>query len=120
LVFEQVIFLGVAFVAFKYYNIVMSKKIENLAKKANPVFRKYKVKKASIFGSFARGEEKKNSDIDILIELGPLGGLMVMGKIKSELETVFKRKVDLITFRSVNHLLAPSIIKDELKIYGKR
>lgn len=98
----------------------MSKKIENLAKKANPIFKKYKVKKASIFGSFARGEENKHSDIDVLIELGSMGGLIVMGRIKMELENVFKRKVDLITFRSVNHLLAPSIIKDELKIYDKR
>lgn len=98
----------------------MSKKIENLAKKANPIFKKYKVKKASVFGSFARGEERRSSDVDVLIELGPLGGLMVMGRIKSELEDVFKRKVDLITFRSINHLLAPSIIKDEIKIYDKR
>ena len=98
----------------------MTKKLDTIAKKINPILKKYEVKRASIFGSFARGEENKNSDIDLLVELGKIGGLMAMGRLKTDLEKTLKRKVDLLTYRSVNHLLAPNIKKDEIKIYAKR
>ena len=98
----------------------MTKKLDTIAKKINPILKKYEVKRASIFGSFARGEENKNSDIDLLVELGKIGGLMAMGRLKTDLEKILKRKVDLLTYRSVNHLLAPNIKKDEIKIYAKR
>ena len=98
----------------------MTKKLDTIAKKINPILKKYEVKRASVFGSFARGEENKNSDIDLLVELGKIGGLMAMGRLKTDLEKILKRKVDLLTYRSVNHLLAPNIKKDEIKIYAKR
>lgn len=98
----------------------MTKKLDTIAKKINPILKKYEVKRASIFGSFARGEENRNSDIDLLVELGKIGGLMAMGRLKMDLEKILKRKVDLLTYRSVNHLLAPNIKKDEIKIYAKR
>jgi predicted nucleotidyltransferase len=96
----------------------MTKKIETIIKQINPVLKRYKVKKASIFGSFARGEENKKSDLDILVELGELGGLLTLVSLKRELEKVAKRKVDLITYRSVYPLIEQSIKKDEIKVYG--
>lgn len=98
----------------------MIKKLEIIIKKIGPILKKYQIKRASIFGSFARGEENKNSDVDLLIELGKIGGLMAMGRLKMDLEKVLKRKVDLLTYRSVSHLIAANIKKDEIKIYVKR
>lgn len=98
----------------------MTKELEQTIKKINPILKKYQIKRASIFGSFARGEENKNSDIDLLIELGKIGGLMVMGRLKMDLEKKLKRKIDLLTYNSVNHLLAPYIKKDEVQIYAKK
>ena len=43
-------------------------RIESIKKKAIPVLRKYKITKAGIFGSYARGDYKKNSDIDMLVQ----------------------------------------------------
>ena len=43
--------------------------ITNLKKKIIPILKRNNVVKAGIFGSFARGEAKKSSDIDILIEV---------------------------------------------------
>ena len=46
----------------------MNKRIERIKLKALPILKKYGVAKAGIFGSYVRGENKKNSDIDILIQ----------------------------------------------------
>lgn len=96
----------------------MTKELEYTIKKINPILEKYQIKRASIFGSFARGEEKKSSDVDLLIELGKIGGLMAMGRLKMDLEKKLKRKVDLLTYNSINHLIAPHIKKDEIQIFA--
>ncbi len=43
----------------------MNKEIEKIKKKIVPILKKNKVVRAGIFGSYARGENKKNSDVDI-------------------------------------------------------
>ena len=96
----------------------MTKKIATITKQIIPVLIKYKVKKASIFGSFARGEEKKKSDLDVLVELGEIGGLLTLVSLKRELEKVSKRKVDLLTYRSIHPLIKSYIKKDAIKVYG--
>lgn len=96
----------------------MTKKIGVIAKQITPVLAKYKVKKAYIFGSFARGEEKIASDLDILVELGEIGGLLALVSLKRELEKVSKRKVDLLTRRAIHPLVKAYIKKDEIKVYG--
>lgn len=96
----------------------MPKKIATVISQITPILRKYKVKKASIFGSFARGEEKKNSDLDILVELGEIGGLLALAGLKRELEKVSKRRVDLLTYRAIHPPIKQYIKKDEIKVYG--
>lgn len=44
-------------------------KIESIKKKIVPILKKHGVVRAGIFGSYARGEQNKNSDVDILIEV---------------------------------------------------
>lgn len=95
----------------------MSESIIAISEKITPILRKYQIKRASIFGSFARGEERKNSDVDLLVEFGEIGGLMAMGRLKVDLEKALKKKVDLVTYRSVNYLLSSHIKKDEIQIY---
>ncbi|MDP3043198.1 MAG: nucleotidyltransferase family protein [bacterium] len=97
-----------------------SKKIEELQKKIIPILEKNGVVRASVFGSFARGEEKKRSDIDILVELQKDKSLLDLIHLKNELEDLLKRKVDLLTYGGVNPRLEKYIYKDEIKIYGKR
>jgi len=47
----------------------MNKNIERIRLKALPILKKHGVVRAGIFGSYATGENKKNSDIDILVEI---------------------------------------------------
>lgn len=57
---------------------------------------RFHVKKMAIFGSFARNEQKKTSDVDILVEFNaPVG--MEFIDLANYLESLLKRKVDLVS-----------------------
>ena len=75
----------------------------------------YKIKRAGIFGSYATGEQKKNSDIDILIKPAKHMGLEFVG-LQLELQDKLKKKVDLITYKSIHPLLKERILNEEVKI----
>jgi len=60
----------------------------------------YSVKKLGVFGSFLKGKQKKESDIDILVEFGRTNFDNFMG-LKLFLEKLFGRKVDLIVERTL-------------------
>lgn len=98
----------------------MSKKIQQLQRKITPILKKNDVIKASVFGSFARGEETPGSDIDILVELRRDKSLLDLIHLKNELEDLLRQKVDLLTYGGVNPRLKAYIYKDEIKIYGER
>jgi hypothetical protein len=94
------------------------KKIEDLKEKIIPILKANGVVRSSVFGSFARGEDTPESDIDLLIELKKPKGLLFLAGLKFDLEDNLKRKVDLLTYRSINPRLKKYIYKDEIKIYG--
>jgi len=85
-----------------------------------PILLKYGVSRASLFGSFARGEETDKSDIDILINLPKGMSLFGFADLKMELESKLERDVDLVTYRSIHPLLKNSILKEQEIIYEKK
>lgn len=84
-----------------------------------PVMRKYAIQRASLFGSFADGTAKPDSDIDLLVELSKPIGLLEFIHIKHELEDLFGRKVDLLEFKAVKPSLKNHILLTAIPIYGK-
>ena len=65
---------------------------------------KYGVERIAIYGSFAKGNQRKRSDIDILVQLiKPLGLDFI--KLAYHLEKVLKRRVDLATFDTLKRSL---------------
>ena len=95
--------------------------IMNLKKKIIPILKRNNVVKAGIFGSFARGEAKKSSDIDILIEVkAKKFSLLDLIKLEMELEKKLKRKVDLLTYKSIHPLLKNRILSEEVRIYEEK
>jgi predicted nucleotidyltransferase len=76
----------------------------------------------AIFGSFARGEQKKKSDIDIAIEFekGSQKSFLDLVRIENELRRIFKRKVDLGIFSSLNSYIMEDVKKEMRIIYEKR
>jgi len=73
-------------------------KIRQILKKEIPCLRRdYDVEKIAIFGSFIKGKSKKKSDVDILVKLKKPLGLDFID-LAFHLEKVLGRKVDLVTF----------------------
>jgi len=78
------------------------------------------VKRAFLFGSVSRNEDDSKSDVDILVELDysqPIGLNFI--RMKLELEDLLKRKVDLLTMKSVSKYLQPFIDSEKVLIYEK-
>jgi len=90
---------------------------EELKKRIIPVLVKHKAVRAGLFGSFAKGAARQDSDIDILVDLGAsrLSLLDFVG-IKLELEDVTGRKVDLVEYSTIKPLLKERILKEEVPI----
>ena len=93
-----------------------NKEIEKIKKKIIPVLKEFKVTKSGIFGSYARGEQKKNSDLDILIKIHNDAGLLTLIGLKLELQKVIKRKVDLVEYETIRKEVRENMLNDEIKI----
>ena len=94
----------------------MKNSIEKIKEKIIPILKKHKAIKAGIFGSYARGDYKEKSDIDILVELNKNLSLDEVIMIKIDLEKVLKKKVDLVEYETIRPELRESILKEEVSI----
>ncbi len=91
--------------------------LAEIKKIAVPVLRRNGVVRAGIFGSYARGEAKKGSDIDILIEIkAKKFSLLDLVGLELELKEKLKRKVDLVEYSTIHPLLKDRILREEVPI----
>ncbi len=74
---------------------------------------KYKVRQIGLFGSFARGEQKERSDIDLVVEFDEPSLENFMG-LTSFLEKIFRKKVQILTPAGVDSIRI-NHIKEEIK-----
>lgn len=78
----------------------------------------YGPERIGLFGSFARGEESPESDIDILVKFRETISLLDLVRIHNELSKKLGRKIDLVTEPSLkNERLKKHIFKDLQIIY---
>ena len=85
---------------------------KELFEKISSFLKKEGATKVAIFGSYARGEEKPESDIDVLVEFSETKGLLTMVRIESELSEFLGVKVDLLTEGSISPYLIEGIKKE--------
>ena len=76
------------------------------------ICRRNHVSKLSVFGSFARGEDRPDSDIDFLVEFFEPKGLFDLIELEDQLSNQLGRKVDLLTEQSVSPYIRDSIKRD--------
>jgi len=93
--------------------------VQDISAKIIPTLKSQGVVKAAIFGSYAKGDTKKNSDIDLLIEYGERKSLLDLVGLKLDLEDILGRKVDLLTYGCIHPLLKDIILKEQKIIYEK-
>ena len=62
--------------------------------------RRYPIQRLALFGSWARGEAREDSDVDVLVEVDPAIGLRFV-ELGDELERALGRRVDLVSRRAI-------------------
>jgi len=98
-------------------NKISEMRLRQFKKIVVPILKRNYVVKAGIFGSFARGEAKRKSDIDILIKVkAKKFSLLDLVGLELELEKILGRDVDLLTYKGINPLLKERILKEEVRI----
>ena len=73
------------------------------------------VARLAVFGSVARGDDRPDSDVDLLVEFKVPTGLPGLLKLERRFESTFGRKVDLGTAASL-HPLIRTMVSSELKV----
>ena len=90
--------------------------IHTIKSKSLSLFQRYGVRRASVFGSVATGENQIDSDVDILIEMPEQSSLFDFLALKSDLEDRLACKVDLVEFENIRDRLKPYIMANQIPI----
>lgn len=92
-------------------------RISTLKKVIIPILKRNEVVQAGIFGSYARGEERKRSDLDLLIKFkSKKKNLLDLIRLERTLQETIGKKVDLLTYNSLHPLLKDRILQEEIRI----
>lgn len=92
--------------------------IDDIVSKCEAVFNNYDVKFCYLFGSYAKGSPKPDSDVDLLISTN-LKGLKYYGLVE-EVRAALNKRVDILNLDQLkdNLELTSEILSDGIKIYG--
>jgi predicted nucleotidyltransferase len=75
----------------------------------------YGARRIGVFGSYARGEQRPDSDLDVLVDFSDRKSLLTLVRIERELSETLGVKVDLLTEQAISPYLIDRI-KSELKV----
>ena len=82
------------------------------------VCRQNDVSMVGIFGSMARGEAKKKSDINLIVRFSRRKSLLAMVRLERELSEALGRKVDLLTEAAISPYMRERVLKEMQVVYG--
>lgn len=102
-------------------NFMPSPEVQAMIPKIQAYLATQPVERAYLFGSCARGEETKDSDVDLLVNytVGNTLSLMDIGGMISDLSKSLKRPVDLIEEDYLMPFAQASANRDKIKIYER-
>jgi predicted nucleotidyltransferase len=92
---------------------------QTMTKQIAEYFKTQPVLKAWLFGSFARGEQTENSDVDILIVPDEMVGLFKLSGMLLDLQELLNLKVDLVTEKGLLPFARKSVDRDKILIYER-
>ncbi len=69
-----------------------------------------------VFGSVARGEETSDSDLDLLIDVGPKTSSWFPAGLILDLEKLLGCRVEVVTEKSLNPLLRDQVLREAIQI----
>lgn len=92
--------------------------IEKIQKEVVPIAQKYGIPRVYLFGSYARGEEKTDSDIDLKVDIqGTKIGLFELSGLRLDLKNRLGVSVDVVTEGGLYENVKNEISKDQVLIY---
>lgn len=91
--------------------------IDEIKVKVSPIAKNYGIRRASLFGSYARGTANDNSDIDICIDKGKMRSLIQYFAFVNDLEKSLQCHVDVVTSGIQDEDFLNNILRDEVLIY---
>lgn len=97
-----------------------SKKLDLNVEKIKQILLKNNVEFAGVFGSYARGEHRPDSDIDILVRFSAPKSLFDLAGLEIELSESLGKKVQIVTEKYLHPYLQPYVSKDLQVLYGQR
>jgi predicted nucleotidyltransferase len=82
--------------------------------------RRWNVVEFALFGSVVRGEQREDSDVDVLITFAAEAhvGLITLSKMERELSLMFGRKVDLVTKGGLKPLIRDEVLSQAEVLYA--
>jgi predicted nucleotidyltransferase len=96
----------------------MTKAVEDLRERVLPTLRRYGVRKAAVFGSYAKGLQKAGSDVDLLVEFEDGRSLFDLAGLRIDLTDLLGRETDVVTYNSLHPRLRKTILEDQVPILG--
>jgi len=93
--------------------------IQTLRLKREQIFEiavRHGVTRIRVFGSVARGDDRSDSDVDLLVQAGPKTTPWFPGGLVAELETLLGRPVQVVTERGLNDLLRDRILAEAVPL----
>jgi len=89
--------------------------IQILQQHKEELFKKYPLKSMALFGSYSRGEETKDSDVDVMVELSEPNARAFIN-LSYELAEIVQKKVDLVSKGGVKERYMRAIKNDLLYV----
>ena len=90
--------------------------LNEIKNKAVPVLKEAGVTRSSIFGSYVRGEERENSDIDMLVDFPKEKSLFDFVELQLKLEDVLNKKVDLGEYKTLKPRIKDRVLSEQIQI----
>lgn len=92
------------------YTPLMVTTLEEIKEKAIPILKEAGVTRAGVFGSFARGEQGPESDVDILVSYPEQVTLFKIAALRNALQASLGTSVDLVDHDSIKPRLRESVL----------
>ena len=91
--------------------------IKQIKDKMLPILAKHGINEVYLFGSYARGEAKNTSDVDVYCESGDIKTFIDQGFLEEELEEALNKKVDLLFIGTrLNDYFIEQLERDKIKL----
>jgi uncharacterized protein len=78
--------------------------------------RKYGIRQVRLFGSVVRGDDRPDSDLDVLVDFEPRRTLLDLIGFEQDLEELFGRKVDVISARGINPRIEGQVLREAIPL----